>query len=473
MIFEGERQFFPSGSDRRKFDKFLAGALAEVRAPSGPQRLIFKDAGDKNLILVVGRRGATYAFKGRTRSDAETGSRKHQTVTIGSVDKTTLAQARARAEELRGVHAEAKTVEGVRQRRAHARAAALGAEGEAARIRDVIANTILKAGSRPSEIELALLRHATLSQCGEAYIAHAFSKAVTERRRADVSQHIRMAIAETGYGERLPGDLEAATISHGARQHSPSTGRKRVEALRVLYRWLKLYRAVDNNPAEDVPSLDAVPVRERYADAAELKAIWEALDTLEQPRADFVRLLILLPLRRGELAELRVGDVQENLGQLQLTIPKERSKNKLQHTLPLVGSAAEIVRTYLTHGRAKTARLLPLHEKGERFTSWKPLQQRVQKAANQPWFYFHMTRKMFATECVEHHLDDPSVIDGCLNHAANVGGHANYDFSLRIPRRATLLAAWERVVAEAVEAGIWPRHAPERRDNVISLGARV
>jgi integrase len=340
---------------------------------------------------------------------------------------------------------------------------------EAARIQDVIKEAILKPGARPSEYELALLRHATLSECCDAFILHGFSKATTERRRADVSTHLRLAIKESDANGMLPGSLQAATISHAARKHSASTARKRVEALRVMYRWLKLYKAVDNNPAEDVPSFDPVPVRDRYADADELRRIWNACDQLQKPRADFLRLLILLPLRRGELSELRVGDIQENHGLLELRIPKERSKNKLAHALPIVGSAAEIIQSYLTAGRKKDELLIPLASGGRLFSGWTIFKSNVAKLSRCDWFYFHMTRKMFATEGVEHNLDDPSVIDGCLNHAANAG-HQNYDFSRRLTRRATLLSNWQRVVAEAVRTGVWPRHAPASLDNVVSIG---
>ena len=67
-----------------------------------------------------------------------------------------------------------------------------------------------------------------------------------------------------------------------------------------------------------------------------------ALEAEAYPYRPLITLLILLGQRRSEIAEMRWGEV--NLDARTWTLPKERSKNKAEHTLPLPDDIVEILR---------------------------------------------------------------------------------------------------------------------------------
>jgi integrase len=186
-------------------------------------------------------------------------------------------------------------------------------------------------------------------------------------------------------------------------------------------------------------------------------------------------LLTLLPLRRDELADAKVGDIETSDGFLQILVPKARSKTGAEHRLPIVGEAANIVRR-LIHNREPGDFLIPLTTTGKRFDSWTAFKNQFRRLSGQDWFYFHSMRKQFSTEANEHSLEESAIIDGVLNHAASLsvqGSERSYNFAKAMPRRAELLNNWCKTVIFAVERGKWPRNAQEEivESNIITLGA--
>ena len=81
--------------------------------------------------------------------------------------------------------------------------------------------------------------------------------------------------------------------------------------------------------------------RERVLDADELRAIWQITAAGEFPFDPFVRLLILLGCRRGELAGMRRDELDLAAGLWQLS--GERTKNEQPRTIPLSRQAVAIL----------------------------------------------------------------------------------------------------------------------------------
>lgn len=77
----------------------------------------------------------------------------------------------------------------------------------------------------------------------------------------------------------------------------------------------------------------ATAPRDRVLSDAELAAIWTGTEALSaKPRA-FARLLILTAARRGEVADIALGEVDRQAGTWRL--PPARSKNRSAHAMPL------------------------------------------------------------------------------------------------------------------------------------------
>ena len=80
----------------------------------------------------------------------------------------------------------------------------------------------------------------------------------------------------------------------------------------------------------------------------ELRRFWTALDELPSVIADPLRLLALLGQRRGEVAGMRLDELDVRPESIVWTIPAERAKNKLRHVVPLPPKAENLVRERLT-----------------------------------------------------------------------------------------------------------------------------
>jgi integrase len=98
---------------------------------------------------------------------------------------------------------------------------------------------------------------------------------------------------------------------------------------------------IDISPIAGIKPPAAETARDRVLSDDELKAVWEAADALEQPYAAFVHLLILTGQRRNEVAQIgwREIDLEKRIW----TLPKERAKNGVEHTIPLSDQAIGVL----------------------------------------------------------------------------------------------------------------------------------
>lgn len=131
------------------------------------------------------------------------------------------------------------------------------------------------------------------------------------------------------------GRKRAALVSRGdvreflARWHGRATGDQLLALLRAAYRWGQLEEIEPGVPlVERDPTRGVEPGprrrRTRALSDAELRAWWPALDALGPVKAGYLRLLVLLGLRRGESHAARWRDIDLEAGTW--TIPTERRK---------------------------------------------------------------------------------------------------------------------------------------------------
>jgi integrase len=111
---------------------------------------------------------------------------------------------------------------------------------------------------------------------------------------------------------------------------------------RAAFAWAVKRGAVSGNPFAALPVVKSIAKRERVLSEAEIAEIWRAAGDATFPYGTIIRLLILTGQRRGEVAGMTWDEISEDLATW--TMPGERTKNGIAHTLPL--SAA--VRNLLT-----------------------------------------------------------------------------------------------------------------------------
>ena len=101
--------------------------------------------------------------------------------------------------------------------------------------------------------------------------------------------------------------------------------------------------------------------------AAEIKALWDGAARLPSARAAYLKLAILLPLRRQELADLKVSDVVFEGQNVELRLDGSKTKNSKTFVMPIVGTAAAIVRGLVDQAASRDALLIPLTRPASRF----------------------------------------------------------------------------------------------------------
>jgi integrase len=124
-----------------------------------------------------------------------------------------------------------------------------------------------------------------------------------------------------------------------------------------IFRFAVARDLLEHSPADHVSATELLgkkKVRQRTLSDSEIKALWQATEwsTDESveihergrwPLAPFVRLLLLLGVRRGELAAARWGQIDLDRGTW--LIPAEHSKTAEPHLVPLPAEAVRILRS--------------------------------------------------------------------------------------------------------------------------------
>jgi integrase len=117
------------------------------------------------------------------------------------------------------------------------------------------------------------------------------------------------------------------------------------ETLSIIKRWLNWCVGrgyLESSPVGNVPAPSAKKSRDRVLSDEELRDVWHGGGSLGYPNGAFVRLLILLAQRRGEVAGMRWRDV--DLDRAIWTLPAEQTKAGRVHDVPLSSAALEIIK---------------------------------------------------------------------------------------------------------------------------------
>jgi integrase len=233
---------------------------------------------------------------------------------------------------------------------------------------------------------------------------------------------------------------------------SPTAGRARA-AMSALFAWSMQQGFMGPNPHNPVTTTknpDETPAtRDRVLKDHELAAIWNACG--DDDFGKIVRLLMLTACRRDEIGGLRWSEIDAEAGTL--TLPKERVKNKHEHTLPLPPLTLAIIKT--VHQRVGRDHLFGDHSPVG-FTKWTEEKARLDErlGAKVAPFTLHDLRRSAATGMVN--LDiEPHHIEAVLNHysghrggVAGVYNRSKYERQIR-----AALARWDDHLRTLIEGG--------------------
>ena len=350
---------------------------------------------------------------------------------LGQYPIMTLAKAREAALEAlrdieRGIDPKEKQ-EAERRAQAHRRANSFASVAE-----EFIIRHVAKLRSGP-EVEAAIRRE---------LIGRWGARPITEINRRDIVQAIE-EIANSG---------------------RPYAAHKLFNYVSKLFGWAiarSLY-GLEVSPCTGIKTSEVIgkkEPRQRVLNDPEIRAVWNAAESLGYPAAPFVRTLLITGQRLREVAEAKWGEI--DFDKALWTIPPERMKGDAAHEIPLPPVAIETLKSLPRF----TGQYVFSTTSGERpiggFSKMKLRIDAAMKEPIAPW-RFHDARRTMRTGLGA--LPVPNnVAELCIAHA-QPGLHRTYDLhSYRDEKRRAfeLWAAWLLSIVE-----------PDTPANVVSFAAR-
>lgn len=245
--------------------------------------------------------------------------------------------------------------------------------------------------------------------------------------------------------------------------------------VRKLFNWCIERGILDTSPAFQVKPPAAEQPRERDLKADEIATLWPAFASLGEPFGPYMQILLILGQRRNEVASMRWQDIDLERGEW--TFPRELTKAKRTHIIPLPHMAVDILKTIQpvsyrpSAGRPPIASDFVFTTTGETpISGFGRVKARIDKAAAEarkqeeretvaPWC-LHDLRRTAATRMAE--LGVPvEHIGRVLNHAPRGITATVYDKHTYIPEKRRALDVWADYLKSIV--------APEDGGNVVKL----
>lgn len=267
---------------------------------------------------------------------------------------------------------------------------------------------------------------------------------------------------------------------------APISANRQLSYLKTFLAWCVDEELIDTNVSETIKKPSAENERDRYHTLSELAEIWKAAGTLEYPFGPLIQLLITLPMRREEVAAMKVGELvlgdDKRPGDAEWVLPADRTKKKNALRVPLSALSREIIKAAIADserpadsdyvfsttsetsvsGFSKARKRLDAAIKTARE---KAAASEGAEAEEMPHWVIHDLRTTFNTHACERLGVDAAVADRILNHVAT----ATRSKIMRIYNRSELyeprksaLASWaELLKSEVVQADKKPS-GPQR-----------
>ena len=293
----------------------LSDAVVELATcPHGRKDvLLFDEALPGFGVRVTCKGTRTFIFQYRA------GQKVRRTVLGTWGSELTAAQARKKAESLRGQVRDAR--DPVAERR-EARAAAAKVEAEQKVARIASAYTVDK-----------LIEHWTDHHLSER--SASYGKRVPAELRRVLKRWLNVpakAFTRTDVVQALDETKSTA---------GPIAANRARAAARSCWAWAVKRGALEANPWQATPKPSRETARERVLTDEEIGDLWTAAGSLGDPWSGLFRTMVLTGQRRGEVAGMAWAEI--DIGKAEWTIPAARTKNNRTHTVPLSPAVLELI----------------------------------------------------------------------------------------------------------------------------------
>ncbi|WP_298303265.1 integrase family protein [uncultured Erythrobacter sp.] len=267
----------------------------------------------------------------------------------------------------------------------------------------------------------------------EATHLSSLRRGAATRRALDGKNGLLRRFRETYISDISEDDVFEAVASHWKR--APIAANRNLAYAKAFFGWCKGRRIVNNNPATDVRKPAKERARDRVHSVKELRWIWSAAEELGYPFSQLVRLLIVVPMRREELAAIRLNEFTiENGMRTVWTLPASRTKSGNALHVPWPRLADRIVSEAIEHpSRIEDSPFLFSTTGDTSVSGFSKAKRRLDLLANQkasgdlgqkadgqiPHWTLHDLRSTFATLASEKLGAPMHVTDRMLNHVGS------------------------------------------------------
>ncbi len=233
--------------------------------------------------------------------------------------------------------------------------------------------------------------------------------------------------------------------------------------LKTMFRWVAKRKIVARSVMADIEIETERKVRKRAYTSKEVKAIWKGAAKLDPIEAGFIKLILLLGVRKSELAGMRRSEFDDQCKPTLWTVPHERTKTRKSqkeerlYLVPLPKLAQRVIRGLprLDNDLVFPGRDPGGPKAGGKKQPRKPLvpetglKAKVRKKSKVADWTYHACRDTIATWLHDegHSKYERGLI---LNHAeSGVTADYSHDFPIKLKRE--LLEKWANHVAQEVQ----------------------
>jgi len=242
---------------------------------------------------------------------------------------------------------------------------------------------------------------------------------------------------------------------------SPGGATRSFAILRRFFNWCVERGVLEVSPCHALRAPTTPLSRDRVLSDDELRSVWRAAASIGYPYGPIVQLLVLTAQRNGEVAGLQWSEIddRDNLWLL----PRERTKSKRQHVVPLGLAVLKIIRSV---PRIDDRLLFPSMTGSGLVSGFSKWKARVDELSGVTGWHLHDLRRSAATGMARLGVA-PHVIERVLNHTSGTfGGVAGiYNRFQYLSEMRDALERWathvEALLQRSEEQGGW-RHASSR-----------
>ena len=300
----------PRGSAKHLTDPGI-GKMSKAKTGKRVERF---DAGAPGLALRITDKGVK-SWSVYYRLDG-----KHQRLTIGAWPEIGVAEAREQAREIKS---QAKAGVDPKESRKGERAAA---EDKAADTFGAIAEIYIKRECLGRALENGKILAPKLKRGWEVeriirreLMPHWQDRPLAELRKRDAIK------------------LTEGLVDAG----KPAAAHRLHEIIRRIGRWAARRDEIDLNPFADMDPPTNKVIRDRYLKPDEIKAVWQAWDTMGYPFGPLGKMLLTTAQRLNEVAQIQWSEIDRD--NALWVIPADRTKSGRESEVPLSSLALEVL----------------------------------------------------------------------------------------------------------------------------------